>query len=294
MTCDQVRENLSLYLYGELDHEQEEAIEKHTFRCADCAAALDTERMMHGALDRASELPPPALLASCRRELFDSLQTRREAAKLTPAARVRAWFSMPVWKPVAAFGLLAAGFLGGRVLPFPAASPAPVATRVRFLEPDGTGRVNIVLEETRERRVSGKLSDDGIRRLVLTAAQDQADPGLRVESMDLLRRESSAGEVRRALMTALVSDPNPGVRLKALDGLRQHSADPEVQRALSHVLTRDDNAGLRAQAIDLLVEHRRKDMVGVLQRLMRHEENDYVRLRTQRVLAEMNASVDAF
>jgi hypothetical protein len=84
------------------------------------------------------------------------------------------------------------------------------------------------------------------------------------------------------------------VRIKALDGLRQHSSDPEVQRALSQVLLRDDNPGLRAQAIDLLVEHRRKDMVGVLQQLMQREDNDYVRLRTQRVLAEMNASVDAF
>ena len=293
MTCDQVKESLSLYLYGELSHEQEEAIEAHTFQCAECAAALDAERMIHGAIDSASEMPPPALLASWRRELFVSQETRRDAVNLTLAARLRSWFSMPVWKPVAAFGLLAVGFFGGRAVPLQNTA-APVATRVRFLEPDGTGRVNILLEETRERRVSGELSDDGIRRLVLTAAQDQADPGLRVESMDLLRRESSAGEVRRALMAALVSDPNPGVRLKALDGLRQHSADPEVQRALSQVLMRDDNAGLRAQAIDLLVAHRRKDMVGVLQRLMQHEENDYVRLRTQRVLAEMNASVDAF
>lgn len=294
MTCDQVKENLSLYLYGELNHEQEESIEKHTFQCAECAAALDAERMMHGALDTSAEAPPPALLSSCRRELFDSLESRRAAAKLTVGDRIRSWFAMPVWKPVAAFGLLAAGFLGGRVVPVQNVAAAPVATRVRFLEPDGTGKVNILLEETRERRVSGELSDDGIRRLVLTAAQDQGDPGLRVESMDLLRRESSASEVRRALMAALVSDPNAGVRLKALDGLRQHSADPEVQRALSQVLMRDDNPGLRAQAIDLLVEHRRKDMVGVLQRLMQREENDYVRLRTQRVLAEMNASVDAF
>ncbi len=293
MTCDQVKENLTLYLYGELSHEEEEAIEKHTFQCADCAGALDAERMLHGAWDNSLEVPPPALLASCRRNLFEELESRRETGRGGAVHLVRTWFARPWLAPVAALGLLAAGFLGGRAIP---AQPAdsPVATRVRYLEPDGTGRINIVLEETRERRVSGALSDGGIRRLVLAAAQDQADPGLRVESMDLLRRDSSESEVRRALMAALVSDPNPGVRLKALEGLRQHSADPDVQRTLSQVLMRDDNAGLRAQAIDLLVEHRRKDMVGVLQRLMQREENDYVRLRTQRVLAEMNASVDAF
>jgi len=95
-------------------------------------------------------------------------------------------------------------------------------------------------------------------------------------------------------MAALVSDSNPGVRMKAIEGLRGHAADPEVQRALAQVLMRDDNPGLRVQAIDLLVPHPRKDMVGVLQDVMRREDNDYVRLRTQRVLSQMNASVDPF
>jgi hypothetical protein len=35
-------------------------------------------------------------------------------------------------------------------------------------------------------------------------------------------------------------------------------------------------------------------VVGVLQESMRREDNDYIRLRTQRVLREMNASVDTF
>jgi hypothetical protein len=293
MNCDLVKESLSFYLLGELGHEQEEAMERHLFECARCAEALEAERRMHMAIEQSVELPPPALLASCRRGFFEAIEGGREASALTFGDRLRLWHSMSWVRPVAVLGLLAVGFVGGRMDSWQSGA-APVATRVRYLEPDGTGKVNIVLEETHERRVSGELSDDGIRRLVLAAARDQGDPGLRVESVDLLRRESSAGEVRRALMTALVSDPNPGVRIKALDGLRQHSSDPEVQRALSQVLLRDDNPGLRAQAIDLLVEHRRKDMVGVLQQLMQREDNDYVRLRTQRVLAEMNASVDAF
>jgi hypothetical protein len=128
----------------------------------------------------------------------------------------------------------------------------------------------------------------------MAAAQDEADPGLRVESVDVLRRESSASEVRRALMAALVADANPGVRQKALDGLRPHSADPDVQRALAQMLMRDDNSGLRAQAIDLLVQHRRRDMVGVLQELALREQDEYVRSRTRLVLTEMRASADPF
>ena len=67
-----------------------------------------------------------------------------------------------------------------------------------------------------------------------------------------------------------------------------------MRRVLSHVLLNDDNAGIRTQAVDLLIQNRGQEMVGVLQELMRREDNDYIRLRTQRVLREMNASVDTF
>jgi HEAT repeats len=100
--------------------------------------------------------------------------------------------------------------------------------------------------------------------------------------------------VRTALVRALRGDPNPGVRLKALDALKPYSREPEVRRVLSHVLLNDDNAGIRTQAVDLLIQNRGQEMVGVLQELMRREDNDYIRLRTQRVLREMNASVDTF
>jgi hypothetical protein len=35
-------------------------------------------------------------------------------------------------------------------------------------------------------------------------------------------------------------------------------------------------------------------MVGVLQELMSHEDNNYVRLKCQRALSDMNASVETF
>jgi anti-sigma factor (TIGR02949 family) len=288
MNCAEVRDNLSLYLYGELESNNEDRLEQHLAGCPDCALALDSERQLHAALDRAAATPPPALLAACRRDLSAAIH----ASRPTVWDRMRAFLAIPALKPVAALAMLAVGFLGGRMAP--SQPSAPVATRVRSLEPDGTGRVNLVVDETRQRTINGSLADDAIRRLVMAAAQDEADPGLRVESVDVLRRESSASEVRRALMAALVADANPGVRQKALDGLRPHSADPDVQRALAQMLMRDDNSGLRAQAIDLLVQHRRRDMVGVLQELALREQDEYVRSRTRLVLTEMRASADPF
>jgi hypothetical protein len=67
-----------------------------------------------------------------------------------------------------------------------------------------------------------------------------------------------------------------------------------VRRVLAEVLLKDDNPGLRTQAIELLTQSHDREMVGVLQELMGREDNDYIRLRTQRALREMKASVETF
>jgi hypothetical protein len=63
---------------------------------------------------------------------------------------------------------------------------------------------------------------------------------------------------------------------------------------LAQVLLTDENPGIRTQAIDLLTQRREPAMVGVLQELMAREDNNYVRLKCQRALSEMNASVETF
>ena len=307
MNCEAVRAELSLYVYGELSFDQEEALEQHLEQCAPCRLECDKERRLHVALDMTMEQPPPAVLAQCRRDLFAHLDSRNNARAVRPSlwqtiAGAFSWHA--AWlKPAGALALLAIGFFGGRLAQtqqqggeaLSARQPAEVmATRVRNVEPDSDGRVRIVFDETRQRTVSGAANDERIRALLLAAAQDQADPGLRVESVGLLQKESSDKEVRQALLQALERDNNPGVRMKALEGLRPYAGDAQVRRTLAQVLLRDDNAGLRTQAIDLLTQHRQSDMVGVLQELMQKEENDYIRLRTQRALREMKASVDTF
>jgi HEAT repeat protein len=65
---------------------------------------------------------------------------------------------------------------------------------------------------------------------------------------------------------------------------------------LTRVLLADENPGVRTKAIDLLMQgggaQRMTDpaTVGALQELLRKEDNNYIRLRTQRALQEVNAS----
>ncbi|MCC6539589.1 MAG: HEAT repeat domain-containing protein [Bryobacterales bacterium] len=298
--CQQFEEQFSLYLYGELEPAQEEALEAHCAACEPCRATLDRERTLHGAMDDAQAELPAMLLTSCRRDLAGAL-----AAEPVPIRswwqRAASWMAVSGWKPAMAAALLTVGFAAGRVGQRPVqpasttAAAAPALVRVREVAADNQGRVRLVLEETRQREIDGALDDARVRQLLLSAAQDPTDAGLRFASVDLLRRQPAGEGVRRALMMALERDPNPGVRLKALEGLRPFAAhDPAVRQLLGQTLERDDNPGVRTQAIDLFVQPGQKDSIDVLQRLMQREDNTYIRSRSQRALEAMNASWETF
>jgi predicted anti-sigma-YlaC factor YlaD len=69
MNCESVKRLLSLYLYGELSFDEEELVAQHLDQCAGCRQDLQREQAMHRAMDEAEAVPPPGLLAACRREL---------------------------------------------------------------------------------------------------------------------------------------------------------------------------------------------------------------------------------
>lgn len=300
--CQQYEELLSLYLYGELSAAEEEAVEAHCAACATCRSALERERTFHAAIDQTEPELPALLLSSCRRELSQAMAD--QGARVRHAGwlgRVQDWFGAGNWKPaLAAMALVVGGFFAGRVgqrpvVAAPSDMPADVVvTRVRDVNPDGDGRVRLVLEETRQHTIGGALDDDRIKGLLLTAAQDPADAGVRFGSVDALRQQSASLDVRRVLMGVLERDPNPGVRLKAMEGLRPFADEPDVRQVFARSLERDDNPGVRTQAVDMLIEHGPNDVVDVLQRLMLREDNGYIRSRSQRALEAINASVETF
>ncbi|HMD47744.1 MAG TPA: HEAT repeat domain-containing protein [Bryobacteraceae bacterium] len=308
MTCEEARKNLPLFLYGELSFDEEELVEVHMDECASCRVALAREKAMFGALDGAEMIPAPGALEESRMEL-----RRRWAHSQNPIRRSNWWdkvregftihfhFAPGIAQVAGAAAMLVLGFVTARMAPnsllgnfHSAGLVDPATSRVRYVEPTAPGRVQIVIDETHQRVLSGSLDDQAIQRLLLTAAKDPSDAGLRVESVDLLKNNSQSAEIRKALVYALEHDPNAGVRLKALDGLKQFAEDPDTRQALTSVLLKDDNPGVRTQVIDLLVQRHTDAMVGVLQELMQKEDNGYIRMRCQKVLQEMNASVETY
>jgi hypothetical protein len=305
MSCETIRIQLHAMLYGELSFDEEEIVHQHLDGCSGCRAEMELARKLHAAFDAAEPGMPPDLLQNCRRALRVDVAALSEQAlpqRRGLVERLRSWISLGgvVWKPAAALGILVLGFAAGRYSPentavVPFARPEPVASRVRYVQPEGSDRVQIVVEEVRQRVLEGELNNGEIRSLLVSAAREARDPGVRVETMDLLKSQSESADVRRALLAALQHDSNPGVRLKAIEALRISAADDrETRTVLANVLLTDNNPGVRTQAIDLLVRKREPAMVGVLQELMTREENSYVRQKCQRALSEMNASVETF
>src|SRR5947209_5274159 len=229
MTCNEAAKALPLLLYGELSFDVEDELESHLEKCAICSQELDKQKSVVKAADAMNLDASPQLLFDARQRLRESL------AHATPLHatfwdRIREAFTVrsgPVpagLQPVGALALVMIGFFGARFVPQSVTSrfePAgrydasglvePVASRVKYVEPEGPGKVQIVLEETRQKTLRGNLADQSIQRLLLAAAKDPADPGLRVESVDLLRTSPESAAVRNALLYALQHDPNSGV-----------------------------------------------------------------------------------
>ena len=208
-----------------------------------------------------------------------------------------------VLRPAGAMALLALGFFGARFTPFLSQSfggglgEAGMA-RVRDVQTAPDGRVRIVVDETRQRTISGGLDDQKIQALLLEAVRDPNNDGLRSDSVELLTNTRvPSADVRDALIYEL-QDENTGVRLKAMAGLKPLAHQPEVRAALIRSLVSDANAGVRSQAIEVLVQGAGQNLdqpvIGALQEMMLREKDAGLRQRYQRVLASFNASAEIY
>jgi HEAT repeats/Putative zinc-finger len=329
MTCEEARSQFWLLEYGELSFDEEERIETHLDGCGECRGARERDKEIHAGFDSLAVEPPASFLRECRAELEARLRL-----ELPPRAAKPGWWAQfastlsarpnlrlvtgrldlhLVRGPAAALAMLALGFATARVAPsflnsrlFPGAVQAGM-NRVRDVHPFSDGRIQILVDETRQRTVSGAPGDPQIQALLLEAARDPADPGLREQSLDLLNKRAPSSEVRDTLVYALRHDDNAGVRLKAIEGLQGFAAEPEVRSALSQTLLSDSNPGVRMRAIDLLTGgegdlnsgigpnlNLDRQVIGTLQELMQREDNAYLRQRSQRILEALNASTEIY
>jgi hypothetical protein len=307
MSCEEIIREIPLYCYGEVSAEVEESVEAHLDGCAECRAELARQRAFMRVLDeeahdQSPQIASAGLLAECRANL--RVQLARELETEERRAPWKGWFPslgdfsrihIPFRVPVGAMALIALGFFGARFTPeqfggLGASASGPMFSNVRSIESDAAGNVQIAVDEVRRHMVKGNPRDPHVQELLLSAVREESNPGLRVESIGMLQNSADSEAVRGALLDAVTKDPNAGVRLKALEGLKSFADDQSVRRTLASTLIHDEDPRVRVQAIELLTAHRDDALVGVLQSAVQKEDNDYLRSRYLRLLAEMKAS----
>jgi len=308
MKCEWVKENVLLYVYNELPDDARYELEQHLARCADCAAELKTTRKFHALLSELPvEEPSPNLVAASRMRLQEGLETAEQGKFwhrliFDPAA----WLRQVRFAPALAATIFIVGFAGGigttykvvngsgsaaSIASVPAGAPAESSiTGIQSISQDpGSNHISIKYNTVSTQEAQGSLNDQRIQQLLLFAARNNYNSGVRMDSVDLLTQEPNSTHVREALIYALRYDSNPGVRLKALDGLGAYvKSDPRVRDAMLEALVHDSNPGARTEAMHLLEPVRADSSVrAVLQKLAESDQNQYIRSQARTALAQM-------
>jgi anti-sigma factor RsiW len=306
MKCEWVRQNIVLHVYGELADDARHELEQHVSRCFDCAAELKAERDFHALLSQESVAEPtPNLLAASRMKLQEGLETTEQGGFWERLAFDPAnWLRQVSFSPALASAILILGFAGGlgtayKVLPHPAqgavagavASPAEASiTGIRSItQQPGTSQIDIKYDSVSTLETQGSLNDQRIQQLLLFAARNNYNSGVRMDSVDLLTQKPDVSQVRDALIYALRYDTNPGVRLKSLDGLGSFVKDDvHVRDAVLEALVNDANPGVRTEALRLIEPAKADGSVrGVLMTLAAKDSSQYIKSQARTMLAQL-------
>lgn len=307
MKCEWVRQNVVLYVYNELPDDARYELEQHLARCADCSAELKAAQTFHETLSQHEvEEPSPNLIASSRMRLQEALETTSQDGfwrrlTLEPALG----FHQLRFSPALAAVILMVGFAGGIGATYKMVSgngsTGPIAaipqdrsessvSGIRSISQDpGSNKVKIEYDTVSTKQAQGSLDDQRIQQLLLFAARNNYNSGVRMDSVDLLTQQPADTHVREALIYALRYDSNPGVRLKALDGLGTYvKTDMRVRDSVLEALMSDSNPGVRTEALHLLEPVGADSSVRVvLRKLGESDRNQYIRSRARALLSQL-------
>jgi len=315
MKCDWVKDNIVFYVYNELEDDARYEIEQHLARCPECTAELKAARKFHATLSQAPVAEPsPNLLAASRMRLQEALEGTTQGGFwqrliFDPGNWLRQIRMAPAM--VAAIFIVGFGggiaatynFMDGRSTPITAVSdsssspsPSPISpldasiTGIRSITQDpGSNQVNIKYDTVSTKDIQGSLNDQRIQQLLLFAARNNFNSGVRMDAVEKLTQAPNETNVREVLMYSLQNDTNPGVRLKALDGLSGFvREDVRVRDAVLQSLVNDGNIGVRMQALHL-VEPMKADsgVRTVLTKLAQSDQNVSIRSQARAMMAQV-------
>ncbi|MGC2743776.1 MAG: HEAT repeat domain-containing protein [Candidatus Angelobacter sp.] len=309
MNCDWTKENVVLYIYGELADDAKFEYEQHVRHCLGCRRELETALEFKDSMAAAPVKDvSPSFLAANRMQLQEALEHAEQSRNIFSSFVFDAtgWFHQIKLAPAMTAALLILGFAGGvgttykmmeaKKAPITAAGPADVApveaniAGIESITPTAnSNQVQIKYNTLQPQILNGSSDDPRIRQLLVLAARNTRNPAVALDSIDVLTRGSEDDAVREVLIEALRYDKNPGVRLKSLDALKGYVRDDvHVRDAVVEALLHDNNAGVRQEAISLLDAVKADTSVrSALTVLADRDPNKFIREESKRYLASM-------
>jgi hypothetical protein len=312
MTCDWTKENVVLFIYGELADDAKFEFEQHVRHCLGCRRELDAAIEFKDAMAAApvKEISP-SFLAANRMQLQEALEHAEQSRNIFSSFIFDAtgWFHQIKLAPALTAALLIIGFAGGvgttykmMEMPKPPITAGgagtidtqqPVEANIATIESitpaANSNQVQIKYNTLQPQTLNGTTDDPRVRQLLLLAARNNRNSSLVLDSLDVLTRRPGDDEVREVLIETLRYDKNPGVRLKSLDALKGYVRDDvHVRDVVVEALLHDNNAGVRQEAISLLDPVKADTSVrSVLTVLAAREPNKFIREESKRYLASM-------
>jgi hypothetical protein len=311
MKCDWVQQNILFYVYNELEDDARYEVEQHLARCPECASELKVTRKFHTTMSQNPVAEPtPNLLTASRMRLQEALETTSQGGLWRRLIfEPGAWLRQIRLSPALAAAIFIVGFGGGIGATYNFLAKGPGITDVANLDRSpnqtpieasaitgirsvtqqpGSNQVSIKYDTISTEEAQGSLNDQRIQQLLLFAARNNFNSGVRMDSVDVLTQTPNDTRVREALMYALQNDTNPGVRLKALDGLSGFvGQDGQVRDAVLQALISDSNSGVRLQALRLVEPMKADSNVrAVLTRLAQTDQNLSIRSQARTMLSQ--------
>ena len=317
MDCELAQQEIALFAYGELPHDQCPALEGHLATCHRCQEEFAAVQALQQAMALAPAQEPSAnLLAQARLRLEEALDNMPRGGWLL---RFSQRFSQGMGRlraaPVAVSTVLVAGLTVGGLSGYRAGEHAQEANQSPLILHDENGNeapakianVSSIVQEPNSQNVEvrydrlvpesahGSLDDPQIRQLLLLATKNRLNADVRGDSVGLLADECRAGHecadgpIRNALMVALRYDKSANVRLKALEGLQPYVADDiRVRDAVLETVMSDADPAVRTQAISLLEPVEADSSVRqVLHTVSMKDESPQIRTVSRQVLDQM-------
>src|SRR5690349_10142812 len=202
MKCEWVRQNIVFYVYDELPDDARHELEQHVARCATCMAELSATKSFRVEMAK-SPLPEPSpnFLSDSRMKLQEALESAEQGG----------WWSRLVFEPVnwlnqirfapaLAAAIFIVGFAGGIGATYRMAKTTSPGTNGNVEKPvaaasisgitsvaqlPGSNEVTIKYDTVSPQEARGPLNDPSIQQLLLYAARNPQNAGLRNDTMNL-------------------------------------------------------------------------------------------------------------